>query len=284
MKNTLKRLCFGALAASLGAASQAQLLAYDGFNYTAGALSGQNGGTGFTSAYVTSGSTVSVASTGLTHAGLTGSFAPVGGAMSMANNQNLSNASINGRNWQDATPTQPGVGEFWYSMLVNPSTAGGTLVPFTGTTSNTNGQNGWGVRVDAAGGGTTVNIKAWSPTQAASPLISILNGYGATYFIVGKLSIGATNTTNTIWVNPALGGVAPTTGGVSIAQLPSAAFVTRLSGRSFSSPTGNMIWDEVRIGRTAGDVMPLAVVPEPASCFALATGLSALFVRRRRKA
>jgi hypothetical protein len=60
----------------VGEASQAQFttVAYDGFNYGTGTLAGQNGGTGWTSAWIndyTSGASFNVSATGLTYPGLT---------------------------------------------------------------------------------------------------------------------------------------------------------------------------------------------------------------------
>jgi hypothetical protein len=59
-----------------GATVHAQLtnIAYDGFNYSAGSLAGQNGGTGWTGAWVndyTSGATLKVSATGMSYSGLT---------------------------------------------------------------------------------------------------------------------------------------------------------------------------------------------------------------------
>ena len=56
--------------------SQAQFttVAYDTFNYSAGSLSGQNGGTGWTSSWIndyTSGASFNVSATGMSYAGLT---------------------------------------------------------------------------------------------------------------------------------------------------------------------------------------------------------------------
>jgi hypothetical protein len=49
-------------------------IAYEGFNYSAGSLAGQNGGTGWTSAWVndyTSGATLKVSATGMSYSGMT---------------------------------------------------------------------------------------------------------------------------------------------------------------------------------------------------------------------
>ena len=54
--------------------AQLTTIAYDGFNYSAGSLAGQNGGTGWTSAWVndyTSGATLKVSATGMSYSGLT---------------------------------------------------------------------------------------------------------------------------------------------------------------------------------------------------------------------
>lgn len=71
---------FIVLAVSTAAHAQLTTLAYDGFNYSAGSLSGQNGGTGWSTAWIndyTSGASFQVSASGLSYTGLTTS----GGSM-----------------------------------------------------------------------------------------------------------------------------------------------------------------------------------------------------------
>lgn len=62
------------MAAGPSGRAQFTTVAYDGFNYSAGTLAGQNGGTGWTSAWTndyTSGGSFFVSATGMTYSGLT---------------------------------------------------------------------------------------------------------------------------------------------------------------------------------------------------------------------
>ena len=73
MLPTWLMVAFGVIS---GASIQAQMItnAYEGFNYSSGPLAGQNGGTGWSGAWVKDygpGSTLQVSSTGLTYPGLT---------------------------------------------------------------------------------------------------------------------------------------------------------------------------------------------------------------------
>src|SRR5207245_11297397 len=61
------------LAVCVGSHAQGTTLAYDGFNYSAGSLAGQNGGTGWTSPWAhlyTSGASFNVSTAGMSYPGL----------------------------------------------------------------------------------------------------------------------------------------------------------------------------------------------------------------------
>lgn len=268
----------------LAANAGASLAVYEGFDYEVGPLAGKGGGTGFVagSTYTTTGDTVAVAADSLSYTGL---LSGTGNQLGMAANQNIGA----GRGW-GTNSTPAGGSVFWYSFLVKPTNGSrGTFVPFSGTSANSNGQNGFGLRMGRGSDNTTVIFKTWSPGQwdgssTGNPnTIEVANGYGLTYLVVGRLSMSenGAQTTSTLWVNPALG-VEPSTGGISLTvNTASHPFATRLSGRQFSGAAEAITYyDELRIGATAMDVMP---VPEPMTIAALGLGVAALLRRPRRR-
>jgi hypothetical protein len=260
MKQTNKsKLVSLAVAAGLSltlCSTNAALLMSEPFDYAdpdGTSLTGLNGGVGFSAAYPT------VSGVFLTN-GLSypGAYF-VGKGIHFGASANISST---GRAW-GASPTTPlANGVYYYSYFVLPegTAAGGTLVPFMKDNSDVNGQNGFGGRVENNGG--SPRFKAWSPSQAGGNNLDFAGGYGATYLVMGKLTINQSgDCTNTIWVykspdaipttEPASGGstvTVPWTGNGDLAR-------TKLSGRAFSSNPG-LKYDQVRVGTTFADVIP----------------------------
>jgi hypothetical protein len=252
-------------------ATHAALLAYEGFDYSEpiGTLIGpfMNGGTGWLTAFPEA-TTVQNIMLGdnLSYPGMTS----VGKGLDF----NGGNGDFRpGRDWE-CTYSPPADGTYWYSLLTRQDVAGrGTLMIFKSTVS-LSGQDGFGFVIDNNGG--SPQFKARTPTQSAGVPLDFTNGYGATYFVLGRLDVrsGLGNyTTNTIWVykdseNTGLPTVEPVSGGSTITSLwdeiPATGYAqalrTALSGRGFSNNTG-LNYDEIRIGQSFADVTTGGSVP-----------------------
>jgi hypothetical protein len=185
-----RTLLVAALAASLASSASATLIAYEGFNYTEAngtSISGLNGGTGWVNTYPAPNAPLTIEN-GLTFSG-TNALATVGKSMNFGANANMQA----GRNWADASAA-PADGTYYYSFQIDPvAAARGTFIIMK-TTGSTDGQNGFGIRLDNNAG--SPQFKAWSPHQAAGTSLDFSGGYGSTYFIVGKITIvqGGTST------------------------------------------------------------------------------------------
>lgn len=143
------------------------------------------------------------------------------------------------------------------------------------TTSNTNGQNGFGIRLDNSSG--TQTLKAWSPQQTAGTNIAVTAG--TIYFVTGKIAVAADGTvTNSVSAFAPAAGV-PLTEPTSYASTTSGSGTTNgaagvrrtISGRTFSGTNVGFVVDELRIGSTYTDVStatlaaPPAILAEPTS-------------------
>lgn len=266
---TLRALQAGLLASALFAAPAfGARLAYEGFDYTEAdgtSISGLNGGDFWDEAYPAPSGTVALTPALTTYTG-TGAPATIGKAVKFSNNANLGL----GRDWADATVPLANGSVYWYSLYVNPSFDGsasgrGTLVPFK-SLLNTNGQEGFGVRIDNNSG--KPQFKAWHPTQAGGSNIDFAANTGKTYFVLGRVDINTGgNSTNRIWVyedpsaipttEPAVGTAMSTATAVWTGAADSLR--TTLSGRAFGSPNPGISYDEIRIATTFAEVFPAVV-------------------------
>jgi hypothetical protein len=192
----LLRVCLVALAAFAVAPcgrSQLRLLAYDEFNYVTGAaLSGQNGGTGWSTAWVldyTPGISLGVSGTGLSYAGLSTS----GGSATWGPGGNLIS---------EASRTLP---------LVN---SGVVYLQFLGQFGATSGGGTPNLRLSASGlltggiggnGGTygsVVSILDTTLNSAANGSSSTSASLSALNFMVVRIDYAANETR--LWTNPNL--------------------------------------------------------------------------------
>lgn len=249
------------LAFALALPASAARLAYEGFDYTEAdetALTGLNGGTGWTEAYPSvtgSGGTYRLAP-GLSFTG----YSPTIGKS--AERTGSATLTTNGRNWAPSIVS----GTYWYSFLMNPTATAtnvgrGTFGVVQGASTN---QNGFGIRYDFTGtvGPTaTLTFNANTPAQAPGANKTFAAGWGQTYLVIGKLTVDtAANTTNAIWVYqngetvPATEGALPTamssTSGVTTGAIPA------LYGRAFGD-SASTFFDEVRISTTYEELFPL---------------------------
>jgi hypothetical protein len=279
--NIVPTTCLALLGVALSLSqAKAQLIAHEGFDYTdpvGTSVAGLNGGTGWTEAYPTPSGAITL-DAGLSFPGATS----IGQSMEYAKNANL---SADGRNWSATVADDT----YWYSMLVNPQILdeSGTLRYARGTFSiiqrTGDSQNGFGFRLDNNAG--SPRFRAHTQTQAAGANIDFANGYGETFFVLGRITVGVsvTNTTSDLWVYK-VGDTLPTSeplSPMSSMTQSSGSLNAAISGRAFSD-SGPIGYDEIYIGTTFESVLPY-VVPEPSSGALLLGGLAMLLRFQRRK-
>jgi hypothetical protein len=260
----------------------ATLIAYEGFNYSPGLANdalintAPNGGSGFTTGFTSA--NVNYLDTGLSHPGLIS--IGIGGAMKFDPSDTLTE-----RAWGSPT-SAPADGTYWYSFAFKPDSGGRGTFNIMSSTLSSNGQNGVGLRLDNEtnnSSGTSLRLKALSPSAGESSPFTVNGGYGATYFIVGRITLDSTlGSSNRIWINPT-SNVAPldtdsNSVSVSFNVADTATVRPSLGGRMFGGG-GTLMEDEIRIGTTAGDVM---AIPEPSASMLGLLG-SAFLIRRRRR-
>jgi fibronectin type 3 domain-containing protein len=217
-----------------------RVVSSDEFMYSASALSGKNGGSGFGGAWNTGGSVVAP---GLTN-----------GVLVVASNA----ASLSGQN--AFRPLRGGInltneGTIWISVLgqrTDASTQWGGLSLFTGTSSER-------FFLGTIGGNYGFLTSA---TLGASQFNGPASSQGATTFLVCQLQSSGTNVIVRFYANPVLG-TAPPVSPTDTANIGTFAFDTIRLGTG-----GNFKFDEIRIGSSWANVVPLILPPAP-------TGLTA---------
>jgi autotransporter-associated beta strand protein len=260
--NKLSLLLAASMAVSL--AAHASLIAYEGFKYTNAFgssvnLTATNGGTGWLTAFK---SNIGL-SNNLSYAGIyspsgTKAFAYIGGT-SMGD----------GRDW-GSTNTYPANGVYWYGFLINPTTTNCTGY-FNIMKALGDSQNGIGLRFSKDGSPTgNPQFAAWSPVQASGGFVIKTGGFGATFFVVGRITFTntpgvTTNVNNTLWVYQngvdAMPATEPLVGAANSSTLTigwagnAEKARTTIGGKGNSSNQGTMI-DEIRIGTSFADVLP----------------------------
>lgn len=270
-------VCVG-LVLAMGGLAQADLVAYDGFDYgDSGDLHGSNGGSGnWTSTWADGGDGswgFNLDTPGLTYTGL-----PVVGNTSTTNGGDGSYRTV------DDTGLLDEGDNVWFSVLVRDDGTGSDLrVNFFGTASARE-YDGAGFNFAGANGGTHSISAEYNGGNWGSSDTGVTDG--DTLLVVGKIAMAVDDGTDPrdyirIWVNPSLDsepldGDATSSYGVKLSDggfaFPGEAVNLR-SGGSFEGAV-----DEIRIGTTFNDV----VVPEPATLGLL--GLGGLAVLRRRRA
>lgn len=311
----LKNLCTKIILNSLGvmlltgatSAVQAQLIAYEGFNYAADTqLTGLGVGTGgigwATPWSATSAAIATNNSIGLTY----GSLPVTGGAVVMGNPAGSTATTASSQRLLPGTLTSlvGGSGSIWMSMLYqNWSTDNGglsgfreaKLALFSGATTNANGTanvNGT-ERLDAGtpntyAAGASDTLTLWQGSTFASSGIATPRGAvpANTVFILLRLDVDGTTATDTAyaWFNTGLNSEPSTGSAVSFTgQDLSSINALRLQAGNLNASGTNAVWaaDELRVGYSWLDVV---TIPEPSSfLLAVLGGLTVLIVRGRRK-
>jgi hypothetical protein len=245
--------------------SHAQLIAYDGFNYTANAtLASANGGTGWSGAWSSvSGGTVDVLNPGLTF----GSLETEGnrGVITPTSATTFSTRTLG---------TTLDTGTRYLSFLAqntNGGTRGAGIVLRSSTgeigfVGQLNGTSTWGISQ-----GSTSTSTSFSSSSLSLLVLKIEFNYSGTF---DRLSLA---------INPTPGGAEPGTydaviEGVDITTLSA---LRLQAGFTSGSVTTTIIGiDEIRVGTTFADVTP---IPEPSAMALLLGGLVAILTLRKRR-
>jgi len=260
--------------------ARATLIAYDGFEtYTSGAnLSGNTGGTGWATNWSAIATGVNVVTAGTPLAYNAGAIQVNGGTRAVSVSALDTTDNVASRSFS----AQSGTVYFSFLFRLAVGTSDNDFIQFSlndntliansgsiGDLSNVADANQFATRIGGLSGGTSVN----SSTSVAQ---------ATTYLLVGKISkVSSTNYNRMeLFINP----TTTTETGVVATQNASAGissisfFTVRVSN---IEATDQYQFDELRIGTTWADVVP---IPEPASWTALAGGLGLLagLFRRRR--
>ncbi|MCA9235879.1 MAG: hypothetical protein KDA44_10440 [Planctomycetales bacterium] len=243
--------------------ARAALQAYDGFNYSAGTLSGQGSAAdpGFSTAWTQGTAGGEVVSSGLTFANLQTS----GGALNIENTGGTTTTNFRGlsQTFDDASDTT--TGEAWFSYLIQPGAYTGN--PFVGLSFYTEALAGTTV----SDGDFYFAVRNVSPSRYTYGDLDATNfkatgvapEAGVTALLVGRVVFGAgpnTSATNEdqiyLYVNPTLGGPAPS------ADADTALTADFQTIRFASQNGAPFLVDEFRFGESFADVTPI-IPPDP---------------------
>jgi hypothetical protein len=277
--------------AALLAPLQANIILYEGFDYAAVALVNQNGGTGFSGAWKSSGlGGDTVTYPGLEYTSGANSLNVVGGYTTVTNTSTAGSY----RDFSAVTAASDTVTTYWISVIA--STAGG---PYDASGDEAslqfrNANNVELVSVGAFGSSANWRIRAKSATgsttgfsDAGDTPSSLTQAYLVIRVDVDTSASAADNIY--LWVDPILGSE-PTIAS-AMASITGTNFwndgefsVSRLRSGLINSGTADtktLTFDELRLGTSFNDVSP---IPEPAEIAAIMGVLVAAlgFLRRRR--
>jgi hypothetical protein len=274
----MRRTLFAAAVLALaGPGARADVVTYEPFNYTPGTpLLGSNGGSGFASPWAAGGFNASIFTNYTVAAGSLPypALATSGDRVTTSEQQ-----AISGLTRSLATPLgTPGTTDYISVLLRPEGTVGaGALGGFFGlylnastTTPNLSqdlflGKPGIFDQYDIEDrGGTNRHLSTVTATA------------GTTALLVLRMDFTAGIDKFTLYVNPTPGAPEPTAGVVK--QDSDVGTIAALTLYS----TGAHSLDEIRIGTTYADVVPLAAVPEPASLVSTLIGLTTLATWSRR--
>lgn len=264
-RSTGTAFCLAVLVVA-GQASAAIVL-YEPFDYPVGTLNGQAGGTGFSGAWIASGTTAAViASPGLTYGDLATQGNRLDGLTSMSMRRPFSSTGLTGNG-----------STLWFSFLIAATdTTVGTATAIPSFFSNSTGPHG-----QASGFAVSYNINSatdlYMDARIGGTTVASLSIPGTNYYtsgpalVLGRITFSDTANQDRleVWRNPTLGAVpgAPLLAG-------SGQWVDPGANNSFYmnkyDPPDRMI-DEIRLGTTLADVLP---IPEPAGWVAI--GLAAV--------
>lgn len=161
----------------------------------------------------------------------------------------------------------------------------------------TNPSTSWGIRLVDTAGSARYDIRGGTGDIAKIRVgNNIFDGGGTIFgadstvnwtdasFMVGRITgVTTSNTTFDLWVNPT--DLTDITGGAVAATVTTTtASSSGVAGiqLGFANGDDNSFIDNLRIGESFGDVVPVTLIPEPTSASLMVGGLSLLLLRRRR--
>ena len=271
----------------------ANLLASETFeSYPAGPLSGQNGGTGWTGGWTAPGAVVRADVVDTTGTPMT--FTPAGALTTVNGATRALEVQLSGAPSSQfagvRTLAAPISETFYVGYLVRYqagaawASGNNTFTLHLGTNSSSTTTLNFGLRGDAGAPGNrnefVLRYGTGAPVTGASTGGQVVNG--TDYFLVARMNYASgLFTSANMWLNPsAIDDVDTPSGDASL------TFTT-----SFANPVSHIFFreavldaddvlraDEIRIGTTWGDVVP---VPEPGSVTLLSLGAAALWIFRR---
>ena len=266
-------------------AAQAGVIASEAFDYDTGALVGSDGGVGWGSVGQNSSSAWHINQNRADGQVVTGSLAYSDGVNALFTTGNSLTGSPTASDVVDIQRNLDqnfflGAGEsFWFSALMatdNAATRNRLILSEDQSVGDPGFVIGLDDKITVAPAG---NSNGGSGTPLAAAAIN------TTYLVVGQYTAGSSNASLQVWVNPEIGGAAPTgaLGSDSIS-------ITGEELTMNDDPLNNVRWrvegntagtaslDEIRIGHTFASVTP---IPEPASIGIVSLGALALIRRRR---
>ena len=279
----------------LSPAAHGSIIAYDGFDYTTGALEGKGtAGDGWGGAWRdTLLQTALIGGASVQEPGWTYNSLPVSGNRARLVGFNGESANA----YRDLSSTIGNTsGEVWVSFIghvTGPSSGVGYIAFYNATDANEGGAAGQGRKFFIGSGGFSDvdGVRHWgllaqnSHTSSASTTALTTAAATSQTFLLTRLIYGDNGnlTSMDLWINPALGDSGAL--GAADASLSSALTQRDYSFdriRMFGINGETTTFDEIRIGTTFDAV----AIPEPASIGLLFAGLSALLVvglRRTRR-
>ncbi|MCC6681032.1 MAG: hypothetical protein IT445_09040 [Phycisphaeraceae bacterium] len=277
---------------AIGAAAQASLLVEETFDYAAGTLVGNNGGTGFSTAWATTFTSNAVGSIDVTSGSIAFSdYATTGNKVTvdLQNRTNTSSANILAERTVSAGLAS---GDMWVSYLYQRQDTTGSITSRTARVGFNDGaihfdtaikqssSQGIAVRYDATNGATVADVSVQD---------------GSAYLAIVKYAdLGVVNSLASFWVLSAANYDSIKAGGIDESELDGAAVLKatdavtsaevltaavdllRIVNVSSDFPFTFDV-DEFRLGTSLSDV---AAVPEPASAALAVFALSLLTIRR----
>ncbi len=286
----VSRIAMMALAASLlvSRAAMGSVLIAEAFDYNTGALAGNNGGTGWASAWTTSFSTAT-GSIDVTSGSIAFSdYATTGNKVTLDFQTAPAFTSI----WALRTVSQ-GVssGDMWYSFLYQRQDTAGITTSRTAEVRFNDGVIHFGSQIKAASSqGIKVRYEGSTGSTAAATSIQDGNAYLAISKFENLNNVGPQAT---FWVLDAAGYDSIKAGGLTEAELNATAVLIATDATSTAEVlTANLDkielvnatssypftfdLDEIRLGVSLADV-----IPEPASAGLIAAAFGLLLARRR---